>query len=124
MIDIGLCYDGDDASSEDQAKAMEWYQTAYAQHGTAVGDAALLIAMMYDRQEQAEKAFEWYSKGAEEGSEDAMYFLAQSYEYGAGVQANREKAIEWYQKVVDCHGDEEEEAKEHLQALLKEIEEG
>lgn len=124
MIDIGLCYDGDDASSEDQAKAMEWYQTAYAQHGTAVGDAALLIAMMYDRQEQAEKAFEWYSKGAEEGSEDAMYFLAQSYEYGAGVQANREKAIEWYQKVVDCHGDEEEEAEEHLQALLKEIEEG
>lgn len=53
-----------------------------------------------------------------------MYFLAQSYEYGAGVQANREKAIEWYQKVVDCHGDEEEEAEEHLQALLKEIEEG
>lgn len=124
MLDMGLRYDEGNASPEDQAKAMEWYQTAYAQHGTAVGDAALLIAMMYDRQEQAEKAFEWYSKGAEEGSEDAIYFLAQSYEYGAGVQANREKAIEWYQKVVDCHGDEEEEAKEHLQALLKEIEEG
>ena len=34
------------------------------------------------------------------------------------------KFPEWYQKVVDCHGDEEEEAEEHLQALLKEIEEG
>ena len=77
-----------------------------------------------ERKDQEEKAFEWYSKGAEEGNENAIYFLAQSYEYGAGVQANREKAIEWYQKVVDCHGDEEEEAKEHLQALLKEIEEG
>lgn len=124
MLDIGLRYDGDDELSEDLDQAMEWYQKAYAQHGSVAGDAAILIAMIYERKDQEEKAFEWYSKGAEEGSEDAMYFLAQSYEYGAGVQANREKAIEWYQKVVDCHGDEEEEAEEHLQALLKEIEEG
>jgi TPR repeat protein len=124
MLDIGLRYDGDDELSEDLDQAMEWYQKAYAQHGSVAGDAAILIAMIYERKDQEEKAFEWYSKGAEEGNENAMYFLAQSYEYGAGVQANREKAIEWYQKVVDCHGDEEEEAKEHLQALLKEIEEG
>lgn len=124
MLDIGLRYDGDDELSEDLDQAMEWYQKAYAQHGSVAGDAAILIAMIYERKDQEEKAFEWYSKGAEEGNENAIYFLAQSYEYGAGVQANREKAIEWYQKVVDCHGDEEEEAKEHLQALLKEIEEG
>ncbi|KAK3820646.1 MAG: hypothetical protein J3R72DRAFT_529177 [Linnemannia gamsii] len=44
-------------------------------------------------------AFEWFFKGAEQGSDMAQYQVAKCYEYGRGVYANHAKAIEWYTKV-------------------------
>lgn len=123
MLDLGLSYDGENPSAENLAKAMEWYQKAYAAHGRGAEEATFLIALAYDKQEQPEKAFDWYEKSAEAGTDIAMLRLALAYERGRGVPKNREKAIEWFQKTIDCHESAEEPASYCLKKLL-EAEEG
>ncbi|KAK3820645.1 MAG: hypothetical protein J3R72DRAFT_479877 [Linnemannia gamsii] len=43
-------------------------------------------------------AFEWFVKGAEQGSDMAQYEVARCYEEGRGVSTNYEKAVDWYTK--------------------------
>ncbi|KAG0365484.1 hypothetical protein BGX24_004132 [Mortierella sp. AD032] len=43
-------------------------------------------------------AFEWFVKGAEQGSDMAQYEVARCYEEGRGVSKNYEKAVDWYTK--------------------------
>ncbi len=46
------------------------------------------------------KAFEWYSKSAEQGNAKAMCNLGKMYEDGIGVDQNYDKAKEWYKKAA------------------------
>ena len=48
-----------------------------------------------------EKAFEWYSKAAEQGYASAQCDLAYMYYNGHGVDQNYEKAFEWYSKAAE-----------------------
>ncbi|KAG0239181.1 hypothetical protein BGW41_007872 [Actinomortierella wolfii] len=44
------------------------------------------------------KAFEWYTKSAEQGNADAQYNLGLMYKNGQGVEQNDVKAVEWFAK--------------------------
>ena len=44
-------------------------------------------------------AVKWYTKAAEKGHKDAMYFLAVCYEKGTGVPKDMQKAREWITKL-------------------------
>ncbi|WP_171251809.1 tetratricopeptide repeat protein, partial [Acinetobacter baumannii] len=42
------------------------------------------------------KAFEWYSKAANQGNAEAQNNLGAMYALGQGVEQNYKKAFEWY----------------------------
>ncbi|ENU27824.1 tetratricopeptide repeat protein [Acinetobacter modestus] len=47
-----------------------------------------------------EKAFEWYSKAANQGNAQAQYNLGSLYQNGQGVEKDDKKAFEWYRKAA------------------------
>ena len=60
---------------------------------------------MYDNGEGVvqnyEKAFEWYSKAANQGNAQAQYNLGSLYHNGQGVEKNDKRAFEWYRKAAN-----------------------
>ena len=55
-------------------------------------------------------AVKWWRMAAENGDEEAMYWLGQCYEEGIGVEANEEEAQIWKRfAIANGFGDEEEE---------------
>ena len=55
-------------------------------------------------------AVRWWRMAAENGDEEAMYWLGQCYEEGIGVEANEEEAQIWKRfAIANGFGDEEEE---------------
>src|SRR5204863_431797 len=44
------------------------------------------------------KAFEWYSKSANNGCTEGQNSLGNCYESGIGIRADNEKAFDWYSK--------------------------
>ena len=46
------------------------------------------------------KAFEWYSKAADNDDADAMFKIGECYSNGDGVAKDKEKAFEWYLKAA------------------------
>ncbi|KAG0290135.1 hypothetical protein BGZ96_006388 [Linnemannia gamsii] len=67
--------------------------------------AEFSLGEMYDKgtlgaSECPIKALGWYLKAAEHGCAEAQSKVAQFYEEGRGVLANRDKAIEWYRKAA------------------------
>ena len=51
--------------------------------------------------EDKSKAFHWYHKAAEQGSQKAAVLLATMYDFGIGVKADEEKAIFWINQALD-----------------------
>lgn len=51
--------------------------------------------------EDFQKAMEWYLKAVENGSTDAMVFVAYLYEEGNGVEQDYKIAMEWYLKAAN-----------------------
>ncbi|MBC8592023.1 SEL1-like repeat protein [Oscillospiraceae bacterium N12] len=47
---------------------------------------------------QPEEGAKWYTKAAEAGDSDAMFFLGKCYKVGYGIEENPDKALEWFQK--------------------------
>lgn len=47
------------------------------------------------------KAFEWYSKAANQGLAEAQFSLGFMYENGEGISQDYSKAFEWYSKAAD-----------------------
>jgi TPR repeat protein len=48
-----------------------------------------------------EKAFEWYTKSAEQGDKNAQNHLGLCYANGNGVEQNLHRAIEWFHKSAE-----------------------
>ena len=74
-----------------------------AEQGTA--EAQLQAGYGYETgirglQQDYAKAFEWYSKSAEQGNEQAQNRLGFYYAHGKGVKKNFVKAAEWYEKAA------------------------
>ena len=105
MYNLAGCYRDGEGVQEDQEQAIAWFQKAYELHGDAAGDAANRIGLIYNKQGNHVKKFEWYKNSAEEGYDWGMYNVAACYRDGEGVQKDQEQAIAWFQKAYELHGD-------------------
>ena len=112
MYNLAGCYRDGAGVQEDREQAIAWFQKAYELHGDAAGDAANQIGLIYNKQGNDAKEFEWMRNGAEEGFDWCMRNLGMCYQCGRGTRQDYEKAREWYQKAIDCHGNAEKDAQE------------
>ena len=118
MSNLAACYRDGEGVQEDQEQAIAWFQKAYELHGDAAGDAANQIGIIYNKQGNNAKEFEWMNNGAKEGFDWCMRNLGMCYQCGRGTsRQDYGKAREWYQKAIDCHGDAEEDARKCLNDL-------
>jgi TPR repeat protein len=92
---------GRSATSQDYAKARDWYEKA-ADGGNP--DAMFKLGVIYQNGQGVAldyaKAREWYEKAADSGNADAMANLGWLYAHGQGVALDSAKAREWYEKAV------------------------
>lgn len=112
MYNVACCYRDGEGVQEDREQAIAWFKKAYELHGDAAGDAANQIGLIYNKQGNDAKEFEWMRNGAEEGFDWCMRNLGMCYQCGRGTGQDYEKAREWYQKAIDCHGNAEKDAQE------------
>ena len=96
------CYSNGIGVSQDELKALELYKKVYELGGSASGEAANRIGLIYDEnQNNSEEAVKWYRKGFEKGYDWSGYNLALSYSNGTGVPQDKQKALELYKEVYD-----------------------
>lgn len=87
---------------KDLFEAARQYQLA-AELGHVEAQFALglvLTGALPDSPRSARKSFNWFDKAAQQGHPTAAYFLAMSYETGAGTAPNGERAFEWYRRAA------------------------
>jgi putative tetratricopeptide repeat-containing domain protein len=111
-------------TTEDKDKAIEYYLKAYEIGGTRAGDVAYSIGMIFDGRENYNeaniwfrKAYDWFKKAAEAGSDWGYYKLGNCYLEGKGVAQNAAKAVECFKKAYEMQGRAADYAKERLDAL-------
>ena len=68
-------------------------------------DAQYYVGMGYEEgrgtKKDMKKAYEWYSKSAEQGHYGAQYKVGVFHEYGYGVKKDIKTAFEWYKKSAE-----------------------
>ena len=66
------------------------------------GDTEAQVDLAYEYYEQGNhaKAFEWFTKAANQGYADAQFNMGVMYEFGKGVHQDYQKAIEWITKAA------------------------
>lgn len=79
----------------DYLKAYKWYRRL----NNAVGQLGL--GMLYEDDQNFEKAFKWYMKSAKQNNSRAQCQIARMYKYGHGVKTNYQKALRWYTKAAE-----------------------
>jgi uncharacterized protein YdaT len=93
---------GRSATSQDYAKARDWYEKA-ADRGNA--DAMANLGWLYAHGQgvalDSAKAREWYEKAVAKDNAPAMFHLGYLYDTGFGVPQDYAKAREWYEKAAD-----------------------
>ena len=95
------CYSNGIGVSQDELKALELYKKVYELGGSASGEVANRIGLIYDNQNNSEEAVKWYRKGFEKGYDWSGYNLAYCYSNGTGVPQDKQKALELYKKVYE-----------------------
>lgn len=103
--------------NQDVGKAIAYYEKVYELHREHAGEAANRIGLIYNKQGNNAKEFEWMNNGAKEGFDWCMRNLGMCYQCGRGTSQDYGKAREWYQKAIDCHGNAEEDARKCLNDL-------
>ena len=106
-----LLADGDGVA-KNQAESESWFAKAgpAAQQGATLGDphAMAVLGIMASNGDGTVKkdnveAVRWYQRAAELGDRKAMYFLANAYRDGVGIEKNEAKALEWYRKGAELN---------------------
>ena len=102
MNTLAMLYSSGKVIEKDIEKAKEWYKRAYDLHKNIVsGISANDLGNIFAGEGKYKLAAEWYQKGAEAGSDWAMYNLAGLYLKGEGVDEDINKAKELLQEVID-----------------------
>ena len=108
---LAYCYSNGIGVSQDKQKALELYKKVYELGGSASGEAANQIGIIYDEnQNNSEEAVKWYRKGFEKGYDWSGVNLADCYSNGIGVSQDKQKALELYKKVYELGGSASGEA--------------
>ena len=89
------------SESKNIDKAIFYLSKASEKNNT---NALKKLAEIYKLQNDFEKMFECYQKGASLGNDVCMYEVACCYFFGRGVQQDDLKALEWFIKVVETYG--------------------
>ena len=114
---LAVSYDHGNGLRSDKEKAKKYYLKAYEMQGDCAGDAALAIGIVFDENEEYTKAYEWFQKAAEAGSDWGYYDLGIYYLEGKGITQNAAKAVECFTKAYEMQGDAADRAKEMLDEL-------
>lgn len=88
----GVCLEKDENLAENY-----WEDAALKNH--TLSQKAL--GNLYISKNEAEKAFVWYLKVAEQDDADYQYYVGQFYQTGWGVEKNEEKAHFWFKKAAE-----------------------
>ena len=107
---LAYCYCNGIGVSQDELKALELYKKVYELGGSASGEAANGIGIIYDNQNNSEEAVKWYRKGFDKGYDWSGVNLADCYSNGIGVSQDKQKALELYKKVYELGGSASGEA--------------
>ena len=95
---------------QDELKSLELYKKVYELGGSASGEAANRIGLIYEGQNDLEEAVKWYRRGFEKGHDWSGYNLAYHYYNGTGVPQDELKSLELYKKVYELGGSASGEA--------------
>ena len=107
---LAYCYSNGIGVLQDKLKSLELYKKVYELGGSASGEAANRIGLIYNNQNNSEEAVKWYRKGFEKGHDWSGYNLALSYSNGTGVPQDELKALELYKKAYELGGSASGEA--------------
>lgn len=109
LYELGMCYLEGEGTAPCTEKAQELFLKA-AESGHA--DARLRLAMQYyegftgkdgfEIAQDYEKAVRWLKKEAEGEDVFALYYLAQCYEHGTGVEEDPAEAVRLYRRVTEA----------------------
>jgi septal ring-binding cell division protein DamX len=85
-----------------QAALQIWQQQAV----TGAAEAQFQLAVLYDQPHagivaDAEEAFRWYLRAAEQGHRVAQFNTGNAYKHGRGTQQDDTLAITWWQRAAD-----------------------
>lgn len=91
---------------EELKEGMLGWQMGYLEEQVADDnvDAMYLLGKLCWENDYIDEAFEWFSKAAEKGQADAMYYLGNFYWHPTGwglVEPSNEKAIKYYEKAAE-----------------------
>ena len=114
---LAVSYDHGNGLRSDKEKAKEYYLKAYEMQGDCAGDAALAIGMVFDENEEYTKAYEWFQKAAEAGSDWGYFKLGICYLEGKVAAESSIKALECFTKAYKMNGDAADAAKAVMDAV-------
>ena len=101
MSKLADCYSDGVGVLQDELKAIDLYKKVYE---LGSGNAANKIGIIYNNQNNLEKADDWFKKGFEKGDDWSGYNLAYWYYDGIRVPQDELKALELYKKVYELGG--------------------
>lgn len=92
---LGCYYDGQGAGvvASDPTEALK-YKLVAAKAGYAL--AQIDVAVLYERQDNAEEAFRWWKLASDQGNPKALYRLSGSYFQGKGVPKDLSLAYAYF----------------------------
>ena len=85
----------------DDTQLLEELKTLYQNALSGDSESQYIMGRFYVQEQNFEKATEWIQKAAEQGHNEAQYFLGGCYFKGIGVLQDFEKAAEWFQKAAE-----------------------
>ena len=115
---VGYMYEKGLGVKKDPEKALEWYKKGAAQ-GFCIAESQL--AGLYERGDDGvpqdfTKARQWYLRAIEHGCNYDMFKLGQMYEYGRGVERNKDIAYDWYLNAANKGIDDAKKAVRRMNA--------
>ena len=114
---LAVSYDHGNGLRSDKEQAKEYYLKAYEMQGDCAGDAALAIGMAFDENEEYTKAYEWFQKAAEAGSDWGYFKLGICCLEGKVVTESSIKSLECFTKAYKMNGDAADAAKAVMDAI-------
>lgn len=111
MVMMGEHYEEGDVVEMDCLQAIRWYRLA-AEHGD--NDA---VWKAKELEESIDQIMVW-KHAAEQGNAEAMYHLADSYDWGWHIKCDLEKAAYWYTLAAEHGESRAERSMERLKYLM------
>ena len=98
ILELGKIYAYADKPLGDEEKAIYWFQ-----EGAKLGNSSCIhnLGMVYSRNDEADKAFEMFQRGAECGYMFSLLKLGYMYYYGWGREEDYDKALELFTEAAE-----------------------